>query len=203
MLKTVRTTTLGAVVASLMAAGAIAGAGAAQADPAVVNPPADGHGMPTVNIGDPWGFGEIPLYYGNGAVCAGNGGNGATPTEEIHITFRDARQKNVATSLDLGEWMPQSFTTHVDWHNEDTGQSGSDTFTGIKLDGFARIQPGVGNVTGTITATASILPGGGSVQGIGSRTIEIPFETYSKACAQPVSFLRGSTLRDSTLRPDG
>ncbi len=167
-----------------MAIGATVGAGAAQADPEVTAPAdstVDQYAAPIVNIGNPWGIGEIPMYYGNGPVCAG-AYDGNPPGEEIHITFRDARQKTFVTSLDLGEWIPQRFTTHVDWHNEDTGESGSDTFTGNKLDGFARLRPGVGNVTGTITATASLLPGGGSVDGIGSHTIEIPFETYVPSC---------------------
>lgn len=78
--------------------------------------------------------------------------------------------------------MPTNLSLDVQWHNEDTGESGTDHVDGTISDAWSRLQPGVGNVTGTITATASILPGGGSIDGIGSHTIELPFETYSKAC---------------------
>lgn len=180
-----RSTTFGALTAaSLMAAGTVLGAGAAQADPEVTapaDPAVNQYQSPTVNIGDPWGLGEIPLYYGNGPVCAG-GVNGNAPTEEIHITFRDARQQPGIFSLNPATLLPTNLTLDVEWHNQDTGESGVDHVDGAVSDAWSRLRPGVGNVTGTITATASILPGGGSVDGIGSHTIEIPFETYSKAC---------------------
>lgn len=180
-----RSTTFGALTAaSLMAAGTVLGAGAAQADPEVTaptDPAVEQYQAPRVNIGDPWGFGEIPLVYGNGAVCAG-GANGNAPTEEIHITFRDGREKTGLLSLNPVFLLPTNLSLDVEWHNQDTGESGVDHVDGTISDAWSRLQPGVGNVTGTITATASILPGGGSVDGIGSHTIEIPFETYSKAC---------------------
>lgn len=180
-----RSTTFGALTAaSLMAAGTVLGAGAAQADPEVTapaDPAVEQYQAPRVNIGDPWGFGEIPLVYGNGAVCAG-GANGNAPTEEIHITFRDGRDKTGLLSLNPVFLLPTNLTLDVQWHNEDIGESGVDHVDGTISDAWSRIRPGVGNVTGTITATSSILPGGGSIDGIGSHTIEIPFETYSKAC---------------------
>lgn len=104
------------------------------------------------------------------------------PTEEIHITFRDGREKTGLLSLNPVYLLPTNLSLDVEWHNQDTGESGVDHVDGTISDAWSRLQPGVGNVTGTITATASILPGGGSVDGIGSHTIEIPFETYSKAC---------------------
>lgn len=185
MLTTTRPTRYGAAAAAaLVAAGTLAGAGTASADPEVTSPDAPAaapYAMPIVNIGDPWSLGQVPLYYGNGPVCAGYG-EGQARSEEVHITFSDARNKTPLFSLDPLVMLPSSMILDVEWHNNDTGASGTDHAVGYHYDGFSRPKTGPGRITGTVKATASILPSGGSVEGIGSHSLTMPFETTVPPC---------------------
>ena len=182
---TTRSTTYGALTAAALAAmGALAGAGTAAADPEVTSPDAPAtapYTAPIVTIGDPWSLGQVPLYYGNGPVCAGTGAD-QPRTEEVHITFRDARNKTPFFSLDPLVMLPSSMILDVEWHNNDTGASGTDHVVGYHYDGFSHPTTGPGRITGTVKATASILPSGGSVEGIGSHSLTMPFETTVPPC---------------------